>query len=82
MTILWRYVTRDYVKPIKSDEETNEKFVERLDEWDSKNHQIITRFRNIPINQTTSNLRHYETIKLVCEYLTQKYTNANLTRQY
>ena len=32
--------------PQQRDNESLEAFIDRLDDWDSKNHQIITWFRN------------------------------------
>jgi len=37
-----RYVTGDLTCPKQTETETNEKFVDRLEDWDSQNHQIIT----------------------------------------
>uniref|UniRef100_A0A9I9E769 DUF4219 domain-containing protein n=1 Tax=Cucumis melo TaxID=3656 RepID=A0A9I9E769_CUCME len=39
---LWRVVTGDITKPTKQDKEDDSKFIKRLEEWDDKNHQIIT----------------------------------------
>lgn len=43
---LWRYVTCDLTCPKQTETETNEKFVDSLEDWDSRNHQIITWLRN------------------------------------
>jgi hypothetical protein len=43
---LWRYVTGDKKCPTRSTGETDETYADKLEEWDSKNHQIITWFRN------------------------------------
>ena len=40
--ILWRIVTGEILKPIQKKDEDEEKFIERLDKWDGKNHQILT----------------------------------------
>ncbi|KAK2965341.1 hypothetical protein RJ640_013804 [Escallonia rubra] len=39
---LWRYLTGDITIPVKTADEPQLKFDERLDDWVSKNHQIIT----------------------------------------
>ncbi|GFY87130.1 cytochrome P450, family 96, subfamily A, polypeptide 10 [Actinidia rufa] len=49
---LWRYVTGDIKAPTQGAAETSTEFIVRLEEWDSKNHQIIT----------------YTTADLACQY--------------
>ena len=39
---LWRIVTGDITKPTREKNETDAKFADRFEDWDSKNHQIIT----------------------------------------
>ncbi|GFZ21039.1 hypothetical protein Acr_29g0002010 [Actinidia rufa] len=46
---LWRYVTGDIQAPTQGAAETPTEFIGRLEEWDSKNHQIITWIRNTSI---------------------------------
>ncbi|KAG6787115.1 hypothetical protein POTOM_008746 [Populus tomentosa] len=46
---LWRILTGDITKPTKETDESDMKFADRLEDWDSKNHQIITRFRNTSV---------------------------------
>ncbi|KAF7123618.1 hypothetical protein RHSIM_Rhsim12G0018900 [Rhododendron simsii] len=36
---LWRIITGDVIKPVKAPEENQSKYEERLEDWDSKNHQ-------------------------------------------
>ena len=38
---LWRYVTSEISRPIKKTEE-NDAFYDRFEDWDCKNHQILT----------------------------------------
>ena len=38
----WRIVIDDIVKPVCNTDENDTKYVERLEDWNSKNHQIIT----------------------------------------
>lgn len=35
---LWRIITSDITKLVKSDFEDESKFIERLEDWNSKNH--------------------------------------------
>lgn len=37
---LWRYITGTIVQAVQKEDGDAEKFVDRLEEWDSKNHQI------------------------------------------
>ena len=40
--IFWHYVTRDIKAPVQGTTETSTKYIVQLEEWDSKDHQIIT----------------------------------------
>ncbi|KAJ1394467.1 hypothetical protein SESBI_34169 [Sesbania bispinosa] len=68
----WRIVTRDIRKPTKAKDETNEKFVERLEEWDSKNHQIITWFRNTSIPSIQVQFTDYNSAKEIWDFLANR----------
>lgn len=46
---LWRIITGNVVKPTKGDTETQPKYDERLNDWGSKNHLIITWCRNTSV---------------------------------
>ena len=48
--ILWHIVTGEIPKPTQKKDEDEEKFTERLEKWDDKNHQILTWFRNTCAN--------------------------------
>jgi hypothetical protein len=39
---LWRYITGEIQAPVRSKDEEHTKFADRLEDWDCKNHQIIT----------------------------------------
>ncbi|PNY14773.1 glutamate receptor-like protein [Trifolium pratense] len=54
---LWRIVTRDVIKPTREKNESDTKFAKRLEEWDSKNHQIITWLRNTSLWTTLLNTK-------------------------
>lgn len=43
---LWHYIIATIVQPVQKEDEDAEKFVDRLQEWDNRNHQIITWFYN------------------------------------
>lgn len=46
---LWRYVTGDLICPKQTETETNKNFIDRLENWDSRNCQIITWLRNTSV---------------------------------
>ena len=46
---LCRYVTGDTSKPVTEIGESSATLAKRLEEWDSKNHQILTWIRNTSI---------------------------------
>ncbi|KAK3028284.1 hypothetical protein RJ639_037461, partial [Escallonia herrerae] len=58
------------------------KFDERLDDWDSKNHQIITWFRNTSILSVYQQFGCYNTAKEIWDLLAHRYTIADLAHQY
>lgn len=60
---LWRIVTGDITKPTKEKEETAAKFADRLEDWDSKNHQIITWFRNTSVPSIHVQFSDYDSTK-------------------
>ncbi|GKV11664.1 hypothetical protein SLEP1_g22904 [Rubroshorea leprosula] len=79
---LWQYVTGDIKLFEKSVEEPDDKFVDRLEEWDSKNHQIITWFRNTSTSSINLQFARYDTAKEVWDLLAKKYTTSDLSSQY
>ncbi|KAJ1398993.1 hypothetical protein SESBI_30636 [Sesbania bispinosa] len=79
---LWRIVTGDICKPTKAKNETNEKFVERLEDWDSKNHQIITWFRNTSIPSIQVQFTDYNSAKEIWDFLANWYNTTGLAHYY
>ncbi|GKV48377.1 hypothetical protein SLEP1_g55201 [Rubroshorea leprosula] len=86
---LWRYITGDITLPQKITDEIDKKYVDRLEDWDSKNHQIITWyhhiitwFRNTSIPSIHLQFGRYETAKEVWDLLAARYTTSNLSSQY
>ncbi|XP_010263725.1 PREDICTED: uncharacterized protein LOC104601921 [Nelumbo nucifera] len=61
--LLWRYVTGEIPKPAKISDETEDKFAERIEKWDGKNHQILTRFHNTCIASIKLEFRRYDSSK-------------------
>ncbi|KAA0051092.1 UBN2_3 domain-containing protein [Cucumis melo var. makuwa] len=60
---LWRIVTGDITKPTKQDKEDDSKFIERLEEWDNKNHPIITWLSNTSIPAIHTQFDAFENAK-------------------
>lgn len=79
---LWRVVTGEIKEPKKGSAESDDKYTERLEDWDSKNHQIITWLRNTSIPSIHSQFGRYETAKEVWDLLEQRYTTSDLSCQY
>ena len=59
----WRIVTGDIVKPVRNTDENDAKYAERLEDWDSKNHQIITWFCNTSIPSIHIQFTEFDTAK-------------------
>ncbi|KAL5762227.1 hypothetical protein ACOSP7_018491 [Xanthoceras sorbifolium] len=84
---LWRYVTGDIPKPVRTTTETDAtetdaKFFERLDDWDSKHHQIITWFRNTSVQSINLQFGRFETATSLWDFLATRYTASDLSHQY
>jgi hypothetical protein len=75
-------VTGDKKCPTRSTGETDETYADKLEEWDSKNHQIITWFRNTSIQSIHLQFGRFETAKEVWDHLKQRYTISDLSHQY
>ncbi|XP_072067055.1 uncharacterized protein [Arachis hypogaea] len=94
---LWRYVTGDIAYPVKptvtdqskdgaskskEDAEKEKEYAEKLKDWDSKNHQIITWFRNTSTPGIHLQFGRFETAKEVWDHLAKRYTISDLSHQY
>uniref|UniRef100_A0A2N9G7K3 CCHC-type domain-containing protein n=1 Tax=Fagus sylvatica TaxID=28930 RepID=A0A2N9G7K3_FAGSY len=60
---LWRYVTGEIQVPVRSKDEEDTKFADRLEDWDCKNHQIITWFRHSTVPSIHQQFGRYENAK-------------------
>ena len=65
----WRIVTSDIVKPVRNIDENDAKYAERLEDWDSKNHQIITWFCNTSIPSIHIQFTEFDIAKEVWDFL-------------
>ena len=79
---LWRYVTGDIKAPTQGAAETPTEFIVRLEEWDSKNHQIITWIRNTSIPSISLQFGRFDTAHTIWDFLATRYTTADLACQY
>ncbi|KAJ6392554.1 hypothetical protein OIU84_026837 [Salix udensis] len=79
---LWRIITGDITKPTKEQDETDTKFADRLEDWDSKNHQIITWFRNTSVPAIHIQFADYDSAKEVWDFLATRYQTTGLAHYY
>uniref|UniRef100_A0A2N9FJH4 CCHC-type domain-containing protein n=1 Tax=Fagus sylvatica TaxID=28930 RepID=A0A2N9FJH4_FAGSY len=79
---LWRYVTGEIQAPVRSKDEEDTKFADRLEDWDCKNHQIITWFRHSTVPSIHQQFGRYENAKDVWDLLSRHYTTAGLSHEY
>jgi hypothetical protein len=76
---LWRYVTGEIQAPVRSKDEDDTKFANRLEDWDCKNHQIITWFHHSTVSSIHQQFGRYENAKDVWNLLSRHYTIASLS---
>ncbi|XP_050888819.1 uncharacterized protein LOC127093974 [Lathyrus oleraceus] len=79
---LWRIVTGDVVKPTQGEDESATKFADRLEDWDSKNHQIITWLHNTSVPSIHIQFNNYDTAKEIWEFLKNRYQTTGLAHYY
>ncbi|KAA0057482.1 putative mitochondrial protein [Cucumis melo var. makuwa] len=79
---LWRIVTGDIAKLTKQDKEDDGKFIERLEEWDNKNHQIITWLSNTSIPAIHTQFDAFESAKELWDFLSTRFKSVELAHYY
>ncbi|KAH7866182.1 hypothetical protein Vadar_016785 [Vaccinium darrowii] len=83
---LWCIITGEIVKPTKEDTETQPKFAERLEDWDSKNHMMITWFRNTFVTSLSLQFGRFQNhdgpAKAIWDFLKERYSTTGLAHQY
>ena len=90
---LWRIVTGDVTKPVKDSVTTEttahtSTYEDRLEEWDSKNYQIITWFRNTSITSISLQFGRFQLdsvttpAKDIWNFLKERYQTTVLAHQY
>ena len=79
---LWRYVAEDISMPVEQTGETNAKLAERFEDWDSKNHQILTWIKNTSISSIRLEFGRFETAQEVWDLLSRRYSTIDVASQY
>ncbi|KAA0062628.1 Copia protein [Cucumis melo var. makuwa] len=79
---LWRIVTGDITKPTKQHKKDDSKFIERLKEWDNKNHQIITWLSNTSIPAIHTQFDAFENAKELWDFLSTLFKFVGLAHYY
>ncbi|GAV65088.1 UBN2_3 domain-containing protein, partial [Cephalotus follicularis] len=79
---LWRIVTRDKPAPVKRTDETDDSFADRLEDWDSANHRILTWFTNTSVPSVNMHFSRFDLAKEAWDFLASRYTFADLAHQY
>jgi hypothetical protein len=79
---LWRYVTGEIQAPVCSKDEDDTKFTDCLEDWDCKNHQIITWFYHSTVPTIHQQFGRYDNAKDVWDLLSRHYTTVGLSHKY
>ncbi|XP_028053745.1 uncharacterized protein LOC114258087 [Camellia sinensis] len=90
---LWRIITGDITQPVKDTAETTispgtPTYEDRLEEWDSKNYQIITWFRNTSVTSISLQFGRFQLdsvttpAKDIWDFLKERYQATGLAHQY
>ncbi|GAV61366.1 LOW QUALITY PROTEIN: UBN2_3 domain-containing protein, partial [Cephalotus follicularis] len=76
---LWRIVTGDKPAPVKRPDETDDYFADRLEDWDSANHRILTWFTNTSVPSVNMHFSRFDLVKEAWDFLASRYTSADLS---
>lgn len=79
---LWRYATGEIARPTKQKDQDEAKFYDQLEEWDSKNHQILTWIRNTTIPSIKFQFGRFETAHEVWDLLSSQYSITDIAHLY
>ncbi|GAV74414.1 LOW QUALITY PROTEIN: UBN2_3 domain-containing protein, partial [Cephalotus follicularis] len=77
---LWRIVTGISL-PVKRPDETDDSFVDCLEDWDIANHRILTWFTNTFVPSVNMHFSRFDLAK-AWDFLASRYTSADLAHQY
>ena len=79
---LWRYIMGEIQPPVCAKDEDDMKFSDRLEDWDCKNHRIITWFRYSIVTSIHKQFGRYDNVKNVLDLLCRHYTTTGLSHKY
>ena len=79
---VWRIIIGEITEPVQKQGETTEKFIERQEDWDSKNGDIVTWCRNTSTTSINQQFGRFNTTKEVWDFLKSQYTAKDLAHQY
>ena len=79
---LWRYVTSEIQPSVRAKDKDDMKFSDHFEDWDCKNHQIITWFCHSIVPSIHQGFGHYDNAKDVWDLLCRHYTTISLSRKY
>ena len=79
---VWRIITGAVSTPIQKNDEADENFADREEDWIAKNADIITWCRNTSISTISQQFGRFATGKEVWDFLKTRYTTKDLAHQY
>ena len=86
---LWSIITNSHVKPVQEKDKPQDKFDDCLDDWESKNYQIVTWFRAITIHfisllfgRFQDNYQYPSPAKAIWDFLRDHYQTIGHAHQY
>ncbi|GAV77289.1 LOW QUALITY PROTEIN: UBN2_3 domain-containing protein, partial [Cephalotus follicularis] len=77
-----RIVTGDKPASVKRPDETDDSYADRLEDWDSANHRILTWFTNAFVPSVNMHFSRFDLAKEAWDFLASQYTSADLAHQY
>ena len=79
---LWLYISGDRPIPEKVDKENYSAYAIRIEDWESGNHQIITRFRNTFIPSIVDEFGDLDIAKEVWDSLVIRHARPSGARNF
>ncbi|GMP53926.1 hypothetical protein CsSME_00019240 [Camellia sinensis var. sinensis] len=85
---LWHIITGDVTKPVKETAESTATYADRLEDWDSKNYQIITWLQNTSTPSISLQFGRFQLdfvsnpAKNIWDFLQDRYQTIGLSHQY
>ena len=80
--MLWHYCTGVMTIPVKGASEGDVVFLNRMIEWDSHNHMILTWIRNTSIPSISNLLGSFDDAKSAWDMLTKRYSTTHGSMKY